>query len=161
MRVASELGCSPYISGCISATSYVTLVFFTRTFTNSLETFFLALLLVAVIEYVNLCRKARLATALQKSVDIANSKAKEDHQNTNHTKETDESQNHSGHDESCHVQENNGRDMVSAAEEIHKQDAAVSSEGQSVLFGVNSQNANSKILYHVILSGVSDKSPMM
>lgn len=65
MRVTDELGCSPYLAGCISATSYVTLVFYTRTFSNSLESFFLAILLVAVVEYVHLCRKAKLTVAIE------------------------------------------------------------------------------------------------
>lgn len=53
MRIAALLGCSPYIAGCLSATSYVTLVFYTRTFSNSLESFFLAMLLVCICEYIS------------------------------------------------------------------------------------------------------------
>ena len=66
MRVTDDLGSNPYLAGCISATSYVTLVFYTRTFSNSLESFFLSLLLVAVVEYVHLCRKAKLTAAMEK-----------------------------------------------------------------------------------------------
>ena len=69
MRVTDDLGSNPYLAGCISASSYVTLVFYTRTFSNSLESFFLSLLLVAVVEYVHLCRKAKLTAAMEKRKD--------------------------------------------------------------------------------------------
>ena len=58
MKIAYLLGCSPYIAGCLSATSYVTVVFYTRTFSNSLEAFFFAFILVFVCDYVNLCTPA-------------------------------------------------------------------------------------------------------
>lgn len=56
MRIAILLGCPPYMAGCLSATSYVTVVFYTRTFSNSLEALFFALVLVCVCEFLQYCR---------------------------------------------------------------------------------------------------------
>lgn len=55
MRLTKVLDSPPYIAGCISGMSYITLVFHTRTFSNSLELCFLAILLASVVRYVGLC----------------------------------------------------------------------------------------------------------
>lgn len=55
MKIASVLNCSPYLTGVLTATSYVTLIFYTRTFSNTMESFFLAILLVNIIAYINQC----------------------------------------------------------------------------------------------------------
>ena len=56
MKIASTLNCSPYMAGTLSATSYVTVVFYTKTFSNSVEAFFFSLLLLSVTEYVQFCK---------------------------------------------------------------------------------------------------------
>lgn len=70
MNIASLLDCSPYMAGCLSATSYVTVVFYTRTFSNSLEAFFFALLLVCVCEFVQCC-KASLSMQCCKAATLS------------------------------------------------------------------------------------------
>ncbi|XP_067949323.1 GPI mannosyltransferase 4-like isoform X2 [Watersipora subatra] len=58
MQIAAILGSSPYLAGSLSATSYVTVVFYTRTFSNSIESFFFSLLLLFVCQYLHLCVSA-------------------------------------------------------------------------------------------------------
>lgn len=59
MKVSSALGIPPYLAGCISGTSYITLTMLTRTFSNSIETFFLSVLLVAVTAHVQLVNNTK------------------------------------------------------------------------------------------------------
>lgn len=137
MRVADELGCNPYLAGCLAASSYVTLIFYTRTFTNSLESFFFAILLVAVMEYVSLCRKAKLAKALQKNNEN-NDSGIQNGQDDDATRKTDTSANSSQSQAHSSMENYVDAPFADVVKENSEQlengiDSLLSSKGESLL----------------------------